>query len=200
MLYLDHAATSPARPEVLEAMHPFLTGVYGNPSSHHTVGEAAAEALERARGRVATSLGMRPSEVIFTSGGTEANNLVVLGWALTVAVLRLANAPEVRRPTYERDPRGREVPVLTPSGSVAEPRPLLRGGLWIGVLERVAVTGALLAGQVALIAIVVAVKGLGRYPELKEQDGASERFIIGTLASMTVAVGMGLLGSWLLAR
>lgn len=82
MLYLDHAATSPARPEVLEAMHPFLTGVYGNPSSHHTVGEAAAEALEWARGRVATSLGMRPSEIIFASGGTEANNLAVKGIVL----------------------------------------------------------------------------------------------------------------------
>ena len=44
MLYLDHAATSPVRPEVLDAMHPYLTGVFGNPSSHHTVGEAAASA------------------------------------------------------------------------------------------------------------------------------------------------------------
>ncbi|PKI92122.1 cysteine desulfurase [Actinomycetales bacterium SN12] len=82
MLYLDHAATSPARPAVLEAMHPFLTGVYGNPSSHHTVGEAASEALEWARGRVAAALGMRPSEVIFTSGGTESNNLAVKGIVL----------------------------------------------------------------------------------------------------------------------
>lgn len=82
MLYLDHAATSPVRPEVLAAMHPFLTGVYGNPSSHHTVGEAASEALEWARGRVATALGMRASEVIFTSGGTEANNLAVKGIVL----------------------------------------------------------------------------------------------------------------------
>ena len=57
-------------------------------------------------------------------------------------------------------------------------------------------TGAILAGMPALIAIVVAVKGLGRYPELKEQAGASERFIIGTLASLTVAVGVGLLGTW----
>lgn len=82
MLYLDHAATSPVRPEVLQAMHPFLTGVYGNPSSHHTIGEAASEALEWARGRVATALGMRASEVIFTSGGTEANNLAVKGIVL----------------------------------------------------------------------------------------------------------------------
>lgn len=82
MLYLDHAATSPVRPEVLEAMRPFLTDVYGNPSSHHTVGEAAAEALEWARARVAAALGMRPSDVVFTSGGTEGNNLAVKGIVL----------------------------------------------------------------------------------------------------------------------
>ena len=82
MLYLDHAATSPVRPEVLEAMRPYLTGVFGNPSSHHTVGEAASEALEWARGRVAAAVGMRPNDVIFTSGGTESNNLAIKGIVL----------------------------------------------------------------------------------------------------------------------
>lgn len=82
MLYLDHAATSPVRPEVLEAMHPYLTGVFGNPSSHHTIGEAAASALEDARARVATVLGMRAGDVTFTAGGTEANNLAVKGIVL----------------------------------------------------------------------------------------------------------------------
>ena len=79
MLYLDHAATSPVRPEVLEAMRPYLTDVFGNPSSHHTAGEAAAAALDGARRRVAAVLGMRASEVIFTSGGTESNNLALKG-------------------------------------------------------------------------------------------------------------------------
>ncbi|WP_417508230.1 cysteine desulfurase family protein [Microbacterium sp.] len=82
MLYLDHAATSPVRPEVLEAMHPYLTGIFGNPSSHHTVGEAAERALEDARSRVARVLGMRTGDVIFTAGGTEANNLAVKGIVL----------------------------------------------------------------------------------------------------------------------
>ncbi|MGO2933929.1 cysteine desulfurase family protein [Microbacterium sp.] len=82
MLYLDHAATSPVRPEVLEAMRPYLTGVFGNPSSHHTIGEAAASALEDARARVARVLGMRAGDVIFTAGGTEANNLAVKGIVL----------------------------------------------------------------------------------------------------------------------
>lgn len=82
MLYLDHAATSPLRPEVLAAMAPYLTAPVGNPSSHHTVGEAAAAALTDARARVARVLGMRASDVIFTSGGTEANNLAVKGIVL----------------------------------------------------------------------------------------------------------------------
>ncbi|WP_136054910.1 cysteine desulfurase family protein [Microbacterium sp. K24] len=82
MLYFDHAATSPVRPEVLEAMRPYLTGVFGNPSSHHTAGEAAARALDDARARVAAVLGMRRSDVVFTAGGTEANNLAVKGIVL----------------------------------------------------------------------------------------------------------------------
>ena len=82
MLYLDHAATSPVRPEVLDAMRPHLTGLFGNPSSHHTVGEAAASALEDARARVARVLGMRSGDVVFTAGGTEANNLAVKGIVL----------------------------------------------------------------------------------------------------------------------
>jgi cysteine desulfurase len=82
MLYLDNAATTPVRPEVLEAMMPFLTRWFGNPSSHHTVGEAAAGALADARARVARVVGMRASDVVFTSGGTEANNLAVKGIAI----------------------------------------------------------------------------------------------------------------------
>lgn len=79
MLYLDHAATSPVRQEVLEAMRPYLTGAFGNPSSRHTVGEEAARALEDARSRVARALGARRGDVVFTAGGTEANNLAVKG-------------------------------------------------------------------------------------------------------------------------
>ncbi len=88
MLYLDNAATTPVRPEVLEAMTPFLTRWFGNPSSHHTVGEAAAGALEDARARAARVLGMRAGDVIFTSGGTEANNLAVKGIAIAAHLNR----------------------------------------------------------------------------------------------------------------
>lgn len=82
MLYLDHAAGGPVRREVLEAMAPFLTGRFGNPSSVHTVGEDVAGALEDARRRTATVLGMRAGDIVFTSGGTEANNLAIAGIAL----------------------------------------------------------------------------------------------------------------------
>lgn len=82
MRYLDNAATTPVRREVLEAMWPYLTGVFGNPSSHHTVGEAAARALADARTRVARVLGMRAGDVLFTSGGTESDNLAVKGITL----------------------------------------------------------------------------------------------------------------------
>ncbi|TFB71167.1 cysteine desulfurase [Cryobacterium glaciale] len=82
MIYLDNAATTPVRREALEALWPHLTGSFGNPSSHHQVGEAAAAALREARTSVARSLGCRPGEVVFTSGGTESDNLAIKGIAL----------------------------------------------------------------------------------------------------------------------
>ncbi|MFC5501843.1 cysteine desulfurase family protein [Lysinimonas soli] len=82
MIYLDHAATGPVRREVLEAMWPYLTGEFGNPSSHHELGEQAARALAAARETIAAQLDCRASELIFTSGGTEADNLAVKGIAL----------------------------------------------------------------------------------------------------------------------
>jgi cysteine desulfurase len=88
MLYFDNAATTPVRPEVLDAMMPYLTRWFGNASSHHTVGEAAADALTGARRRVARVLGMRASDIVFTSGGTEANNLAVKGIAIAAQLQR----------------------------------------------------------------------------------------------------------------
>lgn len=82
MIYLDHAASTPVRREVLEAMWPYLTGEFGNPSSHHTVGESALGALDSARAAIAAHLGVRPAELIFTSGGTESDNLAVKGIVL----------------------------------------------------------------------------------------------------------------------
>lgn len=74
MIYLDNAATTPLDPEVLDAMLPYLRDVYGNASSVHAAGRRARAALERAREQVAALAGAHPAEVIFTSGGTEADN------------------------------------------------------------------------------------------------------------------------------
>ncbi len=80
-IYLDYNATTPIAPEVADAMEPFLRGMYGNPSSTHRLGLLARQAVERARGQVAALLGCAPDEVVFTSGGSEANNAAILGTA-----------------------------------------------------------------------------------------------------------------------
>ncbi|HZD74228.1 MAG TPA: aminotransferase class V-fold PLP-dependent enzyme, partial [Actinomycetota bacterium] len=82
MPYLDYAATAPLRVEVLEAMRPFLERPVANPSSQHGPGRAARAAVETAREQVAAMVGAEPAQVIFTSGGTEADNLAVKGTVL----------------------------------------------------------------------------------------------------------------------
>ena len=78
-IYLDHAATTPVRREVFEAMRPFYEGRFGNPSSTHRWGREARAALDEARERLARCFGAHPDEVYFTSGGTEADNMAILG-------------------------------------------------------------------------------------------------------------------------
>lgn len=78
-VYLDYNATTPVAPEVLAAMMPFLTGGFGNPSSSHALGRQAHAAVERARAEVAGLIGAEPDEILFTGGGTEANNLAIRG-------------------------------------------------------------------------------------------------------------------------
>src|SRR5690606_29468945 len=84
-IYMDWAATSPVRPEVAEAMAPYLADRFGNPSSVHRWGRAARAALEEARERLAAVLGAARREIVFTGSGTEADNLAVLGRARAVA-------------------------------------------------------------------------------------------------------------------
>src|SRR6266702_4535114 len=98
-VYLDHAATTPMRPEALAAMTEELAEV-GNPSSLHNQGRRARRVVEESREQIAEAYGARPSEVVFTSGGTEADNLAVKGlfWARRAA-----------------DPRRRRRRILTPA-------------------------------------------------------------------------------------
>jgi len=84
-IYLDHSATTPVDPRVAQAMVRTITDVFGNPSSVHGFGQQARAALDRARREVATLINARPNEIIFTSGGTEANNLALRGLCETSA-------------------------------------------------------------------------------------------------------------------
>jgi cysteine desulfurase len=86
--YLDNAATTPVRPEVLEAMLPYLgKEAFGNPSSAHRFGRAARAGIEEAKRAVAEAVGAEPNQVVFTSGGTEADNLAIIGAALAAKTL-----------------------------------------------------------------------------------------------------------------
>ena len=104
-VYLDHNATTPIEPAVREAMRPWLEDGYGNASSRHEYGRAARKAIDEARAQVAAAVGAHPTEVIFTSGGSEANNLFIKGAAATqkpglVAVSAIEH-PCVREPARQ---------------------------------------------------------------------------------------------------
>ena len=80
-IYLDYAATTPVHPEVVKAMLPYFSDVFGNPSAIYSYGQEAAAALEEARAKVAGLIGSRSEEIVFTSGGTEADNMALIGVA-----------------------------------------------------------------------------------------------------------------------
>ena len=80
-IYLDNAATTPLDPRVLEVMLPYLGEKYGNPSSFHSKGKVATDAIREARESIAAILRVRADEILFTSGGTESDNLAILGYA-----------------------------------------------------------------------------------------------------------------------
>ena len=126
-VYLDHAATTPVRPEVRAAMEPFLTDeAFGNPSSAHWAGRPARAALAEARECIAAAVGAEPHQVVFTSGGTEADNLAVLGGALAaratgrpfrVAVSAIGSSMRLVSTTMRPVSR----PVGSSTGSIAKP-------------------------------------------------------------------------------
>ena len=101
-IYLDHNATTPVLPEVVDAMLPYLREHVGNPSSSHVYGRRAHEAVELARGQVAALLGGEPDEVIFTSGGTEASNLAIRGVTEARSRRRHVVTSVIEHPATER--------------------------------------------------------------------------------------------------
>ena len=151
---------------------------------------------------------MNPWLIVLVIAGALALS-VGGGWGLTGWVIRLASkspdsgtlaAPSSSQPApapASSAPAGPIPSTPAPASPAAAPS-VLRGGTWIGLLERLAITGALLAGYPAAIAFVIAIKGLGRYPELREHPDASERFVIGTLTSMVWAAAVGIAGFALL--
>ncbi|MCB9797334.1 MAG: cysteine desulfurase [Alphaproteobacteria bacterium] len=117
LIYLDHNATTPVREEVLEVTTRALREAWGNPSSGHGPGRAARAAVERARAQVAALIGAAPEEILFTSGGTEANNLAIRGVAAArprgrVLLTSVVEHPATARPAAELARQGRHVRVL----------------------------------------------------------------------------------------
>ena len=112
-IYLDHAATTPLDPRVLEAMRPFLVDSYGNASSVHTPGRKARFAVEASREEVAELLGVEPGEILFTSGGTEANNTAMKGTRGAI-VTGAAEHESILRAAEAEERTGRTVIVLSP--------------------------------------------------------------------------------------
>jgi cysteine desulfurase len=154
-IYLDHAATTPVRREVRDAMLPFLgEEAFGNPSSAHRFGRQVRAAVEAARERLAAAVGAEPREVVFTSGGTEADNLAVLGLAAAAAPgtdwsrVHLASSPTEHKAVlaalHEAERRGARVTLL----------PVDRNGLVdLGALD-LALAGKLPGGRPALVSIM----------------------------------------------
>jgi cysteine desulfurase len=85
-IYLDHSATTPVDPEVLGAMMRYFANHYGNPSSIHGFGQEAKRAVDEARGQVAALIGADPEEIVFTGGGTEADNMALMGTAFATSL------------------------------------------------------------------------------------------------------------------
>jgi cysteine desulfurase len=120
-IYLDHNAGAPLRPQAKSAISEFLSEAEGNPASVHRAGQRARRALEHARGQVASLIGATPRQIVFTSGGTESNNLAIFGTALAASHRRgiVSSAIEhssVLAPLAELEQRGFEVHHIAPAG------------------------------------------------------------------------------------
>jgi cysteine desulfurase len=119
VIYLDYNATTPVAPSVVEAMQPFFTEHYGNPFSRHALGRACREAIEDARGELAATLGADRDEIIFTSGGTESNNLAIKGVMMQGApavgghlIISAIEHPAVAEPARYLESSGFDVTVV----------------------------------------------------------------------------------------
>ena len=180
VIYLDHNATTPLAPEVAEATAPYLGAEFGNPSSDHALGRRARRAVEEARAAVAALIGATPEEVVFTSGGTESNNLAIRGVA--------AQAPSVRC---------RIVTSAVEHPATAAPLALLEASGW--TLTRVPVTAsgildldaalAALGDDVALVTVMLAQNETGALMPVAELAAAARAH--GTVVHTDAAQAIG---------
>jgi cysteine desulfurase len=168
-IYLDHNATTPLLPEVVAAMLPYLEREFGNPSSAHPYGQRARRAVDAARAEVAALLGAQPDEILFTSGGTEANNLAIVGLTRALAADRRAivtssiEHPATREPCRALEAGGHPVTWLPvdPEGRV-----------------EVDAAGAAISAQTALVSVMHAnnetgaLQPIGEIAEIAHARGA----------------------------
>jgi cysteine desulfurase len=158
-VYLDHSATTPVDPRVVDAILPYLTHKFGNPSSVHRFGQDARAAVDRARRDVAALIGARPNEIVFVSGGTEANNLAVRGLCRAVAkngrhiITSAIEHPSVRGVCEELEASGWEVTRL----------PVYQDGI-----VRVADLHSALRSDTVLISIMTANNEIGTIQPIPE--------------------------------
>lgn len=114
-VYLDYNATTPLRPEVFDAMRPFLMENFGNASSLHSFGRAARQAIEAARTQIAYAVDAAPDEIVFTSGATEANNFVLKSFAQHSFLISEIEHPSLIQPAWQMAQNGAELSFLTPN-------------------------------------------------------------------------------------
>lgn len=176
--YFDHNATTPLDPRVREAMLPWLGQRWGNPSSAHRFGRMAREAVEQARDRVATLLGARPVEIVFTASGSEANNTVVASCCPPGGTGRLVVSalehPSVRRAAARAAGHGFEVVTVPPGVD--------------GLVSAEAFAGAL-TGETRLACLMLANNELGTIQPVREVAEVCRRHSVPLLCDAVQAAG-----------
>jgi cysteine desulfurase len=178
-VYFDNNATTPLHPRVREAMLPWIGELHGNPSSLHRFGQAARNAIEEAREKVAALLGVRPPEVVFTASGTEANNAVLFHRARSSGppghlVISAIEHPSIREAAARLEKEGLEVTRVSPAGD--------------GVVPAAEVVRALRPGTL-VAALMLANNELGTLQPVAEMAAACREQGIPVLCDAVQAVG-----------
>ena len=179
-IYLDHNATTPLAQEVLDAMMPYLQHGYGNPSSEHALGRRARDAVEKGRQQVASLIGAAPDEVIFTSGGTESNNIAIRGSAANGApARRRIVTSRVEHPATERP-----CALLESQGWTVTRLPVnVVGSIDLDTFE------ATLDDDVALLTVMLAQNETGTLMPIAAMSSAARRLGIVTHTDAAQAIG-----------